>query len=66
MPPEEVNPVLPIIADMMVRPPGLDWLLDEVPVPLDIGVDIGPNFRDMTELDTEQVLAGEVDVKEYI
>lgn len=66
MPPEEVNPVLPIIADMMVRPPGLGWLLDDVPVPLDIGVDIGPNFRDMTELETDQVLAGEIDVKEYM
>lgn len=66
MPPEEVNVLLPIIADMMVRPPGLEWLLDNVPVPLDIGVDIGPNFRDMTELDLEVVKAGEIDVKDYM
>lgn len=66
MPPEEVNPILPIIADMMIRPPGLEWLLDDVPVPLDIGVDIGLNFRDMVELDIEQVMNGDVDIKEYL
>jgi DNA polymerase-1 len=66
MPPEEVNEVLPVIASMMIRPPGLEWLLDAVPVPLSIGVDIGPNFRDMVELNLEDVLNGDVDVKEHM
>ena len=63
---DEVNLVLPIIGRMMIRPPGLEWLLDEVPVPLSIGVDMGPNFRDMIEVSLDEVLAGSVDVKEYM
>lgn len=66
MPPREVNVLLPIIVDMMVRPPGLEWLLDNVPVPLEVGVDMGPNFRDMLELDLGMVRAGAIDVKEYM
>lgn len=66
MPPNEVNVLLPIIANMMMRPPGLEWLLDEVPVPLSVGVDIGSNFRDMDELDLTAVLAGEVKVEDYL
>jgi len=66
MPPREVNQFLPIIANMMMRPPGLEWLLDDSPVPLSVGVDIGPNFRDMVELDLSQVLSGDVKVKEYM
>jgi len=66
MPPKEVNVVLPMISSMMIRPPGLEWLLDNVPVPLSIGVDIGPNFRDMTELKLEAVMEGDIDVKEYL
>lgn len=64
--PVEANELLPVIAAMMIRPPGLEWLLDDSPVPLSIGVDIGPNFRDMTELSLEDVLSGDVDVKEYM
>jgi DNA polymerase-1 len=66
MPPREVNTVLPVIASMMIRPPGLEWLLDSSPVPLSVGVDMGLNFRDMTELKLDAVLAGSVDVKEYL
>jgi DNA polymerase I-like protein with 3'-5' exonuclease and polymerase domains len=66
MPPEEVNTILPVIARMMIRPPGLEWLLDAVPVPLSIGVDIGLNFRDMSELSLEDVLAGEINLEEYV
>jgi DNA polymerase-1 len=66
MPPDEVNLILPVIAAMMIRPPGLEWLLDSVPVELSIGVDIGPNFRDMSELSLEDVLAGEVDLSEVM
>jgi len=66
MPPDEVNLILPVIAAMMIRPPGLEWLLDSVPVELSIGVDIGPNFRDMSELSLEDVLAGEINITEYM
>jgi len=60
MPPAEVNTILPIIARMMIRPPGLEWLLDEVPVPLSVGVDIGENFRDMEEVSLDKVLNGQI------
>jgi DNA polymerase-1 len=66
VPPEEVNDVLPMVAKMMMRPPGLEWLLDNVPVPLSVGVDLGPNFRDMTEVDLDVVLAGEIVAGDYL
>jgi DNA polymerase-1 len=55
MPPEDF-PLLSKIAHMMMRPPGLEWLLDNVPVPLSVGIDMGHNFRDMVEVPLSIVL----------
>jgi DNA polymerase-1 len=62
VPPGEFNTVMPIIVDMMMRPPGLEWLLDSVPVPLSVSVDVGLNFRDMKELDLSDVMSGRVHI----
>lgn len=66
IPLDEVNEVCPRIASMMIHPPGMEWLLDEVPVPLSVGVDIGANWRDMSSLDLDEVLTGSIDVREHI
>lgn len=62
----EFNLIMPTIVDMMQRPPGLEWLLDNVPVPLSVGVDVGLNFRDMSEVDLELVQRGMVDLNEVV
>jgi DNA polymerase-1 len=61
----EFTTVMPTIVDMMMRPPGLEWLLDSVPVPLDVGVDVGLNFKDMVEIPIEDIRGG-VSVRKYI
>lgn len=64
VPPDEFNEVMPWIVKDMVRPPGLEWLLDNVPIPLSVGLDAGPNFRDMAELNLDLVAGGQIDVNE--
>jgi DNA polymerase-1 len=66
VPPAEVNTVIPAVTLLMERPPGLEWLLDESPVPLSVGADIGANFKDMVELPREVVLAGEIEYEQYV
>jgi DNA polymerase-1 len=66
VPPTEVNEVIPAVTLLMERPPGLEWLLDDNPVPLSVGADIGPNFCDMVELPRDVVLAGEINYESYL
>jgi len=65
VPIEEFNCVMQKIVPMMMRPPGLEWLLDSVPVPLDVGVDVGFNFRDMAEIPVDDLMLG-VNVSTYL
>jgi DNA polymerase-1 len=62
VPEAEVNTVIPAVVSIMTRPPGLEWWLDHVPVPLGVGVDIGHNFRDMHEVDLEIAQSGAIDI----
>ena len=62
IPEHEVNTVIPAVVSLMTRPPGLEWWLDNVPVPLGVGVDIGHNFRDMVEVDLEIARSGAIDI----
>jgi len=66
VPPAEVNEVIPQVTRLMERPPGLEWLLDDSPVPLSVGADVGKNFRDMLELPRDVVLAGEIEYEQYV
>jgi len=66
VPYEEFEELLPEIARRMIRPPGLEWLLDDVPIPLSIGIEAGPNLKDMHKLDLDDVLTCSLDVKDYL
>jgi DNA polymerase-1 len=65
VPEDEFNYVMKHVVAMMMRPPGLEWLLDDVPVPLDVGVDVGLNFKDMVEIPIEDLVGG-VDIRSYL
>ena len=58
VPEDELKEVLPWIVDWMKNPPGLGWLLDEAAVKLDVGIDIGLNFRDMCEVTLNDIVSG--------
>lgn len=66
VPPAEVNVVIPAVTLLMERPPGLEWLLDDNPVPLSVGADVGSNFCDMVELPRDVVMAGEIEYEQYV
>lgn len=65
IPYDEFNRVVPWIVRHMTRPPGLEWLLDNVPIPLDVEVDVGPNFRDMHTMPLEEASSGYADISGY-
>lgn len=61
---KEFYDVMSWVPDYMRQPPGLEWLLDNTPVKLDVGIDLGPNFRDMVEVKEEDLSS--LDISSYI
>jgi DNA polymerase I len=57
---KEFNEVIPWISRYMIKPPGLEWLLDNTKVPLSIEISVGTNWKDMKPIDLSLALAGKV------
>jgi len=65
VPPGEMNEVLPWVVEYMVTPPGLEWLLEDSPVKLSVGVECGYNFCDMNEVPLDIVKQGRIKIGDY-